>query len=72
MNCVEAIPIGDLDPDAAKSGFRKVITFQIYSSNNHEQFQEDLAKADSLQAKAAATIGLEVHTALCAALKVSA
>jgi len=57
VNVVEAFPIDQLDPEAAREGFRK--------------FQADLTKAANDQEKTTAMIGVELHYAMCAALGIS-
>jgi len=58
VNAIEAFPLNQFDPEVAKENLR--------------QAQADLAKATSEEDRVKAYIGLEVHGALCSALKVTA
>lgn len=58
VNAIEATPLANLDPDAARESYRK--------------YQADVVKAQTPTDKATAMIGVEVYQAMCQALKVSA
>jgi len=58
VNAIEAFSLDELDPEAAKEGYRR--------------FTADLAKAPNDLERAKALIGLEVHQAMCSALGVTA
>jgi len=58
VNAIEAVPLSHLDPDAAKAGFQK--------------YQQAVISAGNEEDKTKAMVGLEVHQAMCAALKIGA
>eukprot|EP01111_Echinosteliopsis_oligospora_P009614 TRINITY_DN284_c0_g1_i1.p1 TRINITY_DN284_c0_g1~~TRINITY_DN284_c0_g1_i1.p1 ORF type:complete len:199 (-),score=67.34 TRINITY_DN284_c0_g1_i1:194-706(-) len=58
VRAVEAVPLDQLDVDAAKRGVQK--------------YTQELATSNDNEAKAKAQIGLDVHRAMCIALGVSA
>jgi len=57
ISAVEAVPIDQLDPELARSGFSHYTT--------------EFSKAQTDLEKATARIGLEVHKQMCAALNIS-
>eukprot|EP01112_Ceratiomyxa_fruticulosa_P018590 TRINITY_DN5972_c0_g1_i1.p1 TRINITY_DN5972_c0_g1~~TRINITY_DN5972_c0_g1_i1.p1 ORF type:complete len:173 (-),score=33.44 TRINITY_DN5972_c0_g1_i1:195-713(-) len=57
ISAVEAVPVDQIDPDLARSGFT--------------HYSAEFAKAQTDAEKATARIGLELHKQLCAALNIS-